>query len=181
MCLEMDSRKWKILGFFIRHTEGGGGGVRGPCDICHTFFFFLSLPLSPPCIHVFRYWPREIWLLGPSTTLALSSRSWSRGSLMSWRYPRDHISLTSRLDMMEAGICLCIYMQNTTKIWETLMSTYKNKCGVSGFALGIDMVETKLTEASSISCFNSTHPTYWKTICVLSNGSQIWVVNINQE
>ena len=29
MCSEMDSRKWKILGFFIRHTEGGGGG-RGP-------------------------------------------------------------------------------------------------------------------------------------------------------
>ena len=46
MCLEMDSRKWKILGFFIRHTEGGG--VRGPGDICqlsHFFFFFWSLPL----------------------------------------------------------------------------------------------------------------------------------------
>ena len=31
----------------IRHTEGWGG-VRGLCDICHTFFFFFeAFPYKP--------------------------------------------------------------------------------------------------------------------------------------
>ena len=46
MCLEMDSRKWKILGFFIRHTEGGGPEARVTFVSCHTFFFFLKPSLN---------------------------------------------------------------------------------------------------------------------------------------
>ena len=42
MCLEMDSRKWKILGFFIRHTEGGGSEAR--VTFVTLFFFFEAFP-----------------------------------------------------------------------------------------------------------------------------------------
>ena len=49
MCLEMDSRKWKILGFFIRHTEGGGSEARGEAGdevsggALHAVCFFRAL------------------------------------------------------------------------------------------------------------------------------------------
>ena len=44
MCLEMDSRKWKILGFFICQTEGGGGGLGPGGHLSHFFFFFEAFP-----------------------------------------------------------------------------------------------------------------------------------------
>jgi len=59
------------------------------------------------------------------------------------------------------------------------MSTYWNKCGVNGFLQGRvagDLVETRLTEACSIVCYNSAHPTHLETLCVLLDVSQIWVV-----
>ena len=40
----MYSRESIFGSFFFRHT--GGGRARGRCDICHTFFFLLRLPLS---------------------------------------------------------------------------------------------------------------------------------------
>ena len=64
----------------------------------------------------------------------------------------------------------------TTKILETPMSTFRNKCGVrrivqSSRRFGLE--RTRLTEASVAVCFNSAHPTYLETICVLSYVAQI--------
>ena len=47
----------------------------------------------------------------------------------------------------------------TTQILENPMSTYRNKCGVSRYLEGkssrrLDLVRTRLTEASSIVCYD---------------------------
>ena len=59
--------------------------------------------------------------------------------------------------------------QDTTKILETPMSTFRNKCRVrrivqSSRRFGLE--RTRLTVASVAICFNSAHTTYFETICV---------------
>ena len=68
----------------------------------------------------------------------------------------------------------------TTQFWETIMSTCRNKCWVSGLLpdrSAAGLVRSRLTQASSIVCNDSDRPTYLDTICVLSDVAQIWVVS----
>ena len=66
-----------------------------------------------------------------------------------------------------------------TKILETPMSIYlqkqvwgaQNCTRQSSRIFGLE--RTRLTEASVAVCFDSAHPTYLETICVLSNVAQI--------
>ena len=50
----------------------------------------------------------------------------------------------------------------------------QNCTGQSSRRFGLE--RTRLTETSVAVCFDSAHPTYFETICVLSYVAQIWVV-----
>ena len=73
---------------------------------------------------------------------------------------------------------------HTPQIWETLISTYRNNCGVSRLSQGRlagCLVRTWLTEACSIVCYDSAHPTYLTTIFVHWDVAQIWVVGAERQ
>ena len=68
----------------------------------------------------------------------------------------------------------------TMKIWETLVSTYRNKCGVSGFCRYMAEWQNRGdVKDSNIVCSDYAYLTYLETICVHSDVSQIWVVSIS--
>ena len=61
--------------------------------------------------------------------------------------------------------CTCCNLMLTTQIEETIMSTNRIKCWVSGVVQSNEagrmvFVRTRLTEASSFLCFDSSHSAY---------------------
>ena len=65
---------------------------------------------------------------------------------------------------------------STTKIWETLKSTYRIRCGVSGIVQGRearDLVRFRLRDAPTFVCFYSAHltPHLRVFICVITDVS----------
>ena len=60
---------------------------------------------------------------------------------------------TAKVVMHVGGVKHEVKMMNTTQIWETIMSTYWNKCWVSGFLQGRvagDLGYAKLVALSSM-------------------------------
>ena len=95
----------------------------------------------------------------------------------------DHIEAFLKSFFFSDNICCGVKVTDTTKILETSMSTYRNKCWVLGAQNCIrqssrrfGLERTRLMEASVAVCFDSAHPTYLETIFVLSCVAQIWVV-----
>ena len=81
-------------------------------------------------------------------------------------------------------VSLCLYQHNSDlrdsheylqkQVWGAQNCTRQ-----SSRRFGLE--RTRLTEASITVCFDSEHPTYLETLCVLSYAAQIWVVGISGE
>ena len=70
---------------------------------------------------------------------------------------------------------------NTTQIWETIMSTYRDKCGVSRLLQSRQRSRRFVSDKTllvSIVKYDSAHSTYLETFCVHSDVAQIWVVRL---
>ena len=65
--------------------------------------------------------------------------------------------------------------RDTTQMWETLMSTYKNKCGVSRFFQS-KQKELGWQNIAALYTMIPLTPTHLETVCVLMDVAQIFVV-----
>ena len=65
--------------------------------------------------------------------------------------------------------------RDTTQMWETLMSTYKNKCGVSRFFQS-KQKELGWQNIAALHTMIPLTPTHLETVCVLMDVAQIFVV-----